>query len=132
MRKNTCSLEWLAVHAPQDNNRIDLIDRYEISISRMSMDLIYVDFVFFYHRQELLPEMDTHIYIWVTRQVFYQKEELLTLPRAPGYSPDFCGSVLLIFIASVLCVCLQSVSCMPNVFSLSGLSILDNYPFSFL
>ena len=42
----------------------------------------------------------------------------------------FGGSVLLIFLI-FCCICLRSVSCVPNVSSASGLSILD-CPFDFL
>jgi hypothetical protein len=76
--------------------------------------------------------------LWVTWQVSYKRQELLTLREHLGSSPVF--SEVSVFILLVLCValccvfcfvCLHPVSCMPNVASVSALSIL-NCPFGFL
>ena len=56
------------------------------------------------------------------------------LSRAPEFTPDFswglcCSSfyvsVLRVFVFSFLFVCLRPMSCVPNLASFSGLSILD-------
>jgi len=75
--------------------------------------------------------------LWVTWRVSYKRHELLILSEYPGSSQAFCGvrvAHLFSFVCWVvfLCFfCLCSVSCIPNVTSVSGLSILD-FPFSFL
>jgi hypothetical protein len=67
--------------------------------------------------------------------VSYKKQELLTLCEHLGSSPGF-GEVLVVHCSSLLCcvfcfVSLLPVSCVPNVASVSGLSILD-LPVGFL
>ena len=106
----------------------DLVDRYEIFISQMTMDLFLYLYVDFYR---------TSLYIWVTRRVSYKKqEELLTLHQYLVSPSVVAGAVLLIFgvfrVVFLFCIaCLRRVSCVRNVASVSGLSIL-RCPFGFL
>jgi hypothetical protein len=96
-----------------------LFDRYEISISQMTMGLLLLSQVFFsflYHRQYFYW---TWLYIWATRWVSYKKQELL--PHRAHL--DFVLVVSVLVIVFVFCVvlcfvCLRLVSCLHNVQSL--------------
>jgi len=82
-----------------------------------------VDFFisFLYHRQ------DFYLTIYVSNSmVSIKKQEMLTLCEHLGSPPVF-GGVLVAHLFSFLCVVyfLRPVSCVPNVASVSGLSILD-------
>ena len=108
---------------------------YEISISQMAMDLFLFTYIFLSSiAAKTLTVLDCiQQCIWVTWWASYEKQELLAL-REPLDSPSV-GFVLLIFLvfcAVFLCFCLSSssVSCVSNVASVSGLSILD-FPFVF-
>ena len=83
----------------------DLVDRYEISISQMTMNLLFYTYIcsFLCHRQDFYR-------IWVTRQVLYKKQELLTIGECLGLPSVLLGFVLLIFflVFSLLC-CVFSV-----------------------
>ena len=77
----------------------------------------------------------TWLYTLVTQRVSYKKQELLTLREHLDSSKVF-GGIRVAHVFSFLCcifdfVCLHSVSCVPNVAIVSGLSILD-YLFGFL
>ena len=85
---------------------------------------------FFYYRQDFYR---TWLYasIWVARRVSYKKKELLTLRKHLGSLPVF-GAIHVDYLCSFRCcvvffwfVCLRPVSCVPNVTSVSGFSILD-------
>ena len=72
----------------------------------------------------------------VTWRGCYKRQEMRTIRRHLGLTPFFSVSMLFIFFCVVLClffcfVRLRPVFCVPNVASVSGLSILD-CPFGFL
>ena len=93
-----------------------LFDRYEISISQMTMGLLLLSQVFFsflYHRQYFYW---TWLYIWATRWVSYKKQELL--PHRAHL--DFVLVVSVLVIVFVFCVVLCCV-----VFCLSSSCILS-------
>ena len=90
-------------------------------------------FSFIYHYQDLYPSW---LYIWEARRVSYKKQKLFIPFPSTWVHPRFLvGSVLLIFL--MFCVflfffvCIRPLSCVPNVASVSGLSILDS-SFGFL
>ena len=106
-----------------------LFDRYEISISQMTMGLLLLSQVFFsflYHRQYFYW---TWLYIWATRRVSYKKQFLL--PHRAHLDFVLVVSVLVIvfFLCCVLFVFVLYLVC--TMFSVSRLSIID-YPFCFL
>ena len=73
-------------------------------------------------------------YIWVAWWMSYKKQKLLTLRKHLSSSPVFGEVRIANFLAFCLVlgfVCLRHVSCVSNVSSVSGLSILD-CAFSFL
>ena len=68
-------------------------------------------FSFLYHCHDFYR---TWLYIWVTRRVFYKKQELPTLRKHLSSSPVFfVGSVLLIFLLFLCCpiMCLYVLVC---------------------
>ena len=71
----------------------------------------------------------------LTLQVFYKRQKLPTLHEHMGSSPDLGGvrvAHLFSFLCRAICfVCLSRASCVPNVTSVSGFSILD-CPLGFL
>ena len=77
----------------------NLVDRYEISISQMTLDGFFP-----YYCQDFDR---TWLHIWVTRWVFYRKQELVTLREHRNSPPLFLvGSVLLfllVFWVVLLC-----------------------------
>jgi hypothetical protein len=62
-------------------------------------------FSFLYHCQDFYQ---TWLYIWVTRRLSYQKQELLTLRKHPILPPDFWWGNML-FLLLVVCVVLFCV-----------------------
>ena len=67
--------------------------------------------------------------IWVTWQVSYKRQELLSFART-WVTPVF-GGVRIAYLCSFLWGFFRPVSCLPNVASVSGLSIIDCH-FGFL
>ena len=109
-----------------------MVDRNKISRSQITMDIFR--FMYFCcfpnHRQDLVRNWQYE------QQVSDKKQELLIIREDSGFTPCiFVGSVLLIIL--VICVvffcfvCLCPVSCVPDVATVSGLSIPD-CPFGFL
>jgi len=86
-----------------------LVDRYEISISQMTMDLLfYVDFVF----PRSVPRLyETSLYMWVTRRVSYKEQELPTLREHLGSPTVFSRVIFLVFCVVFCFVCFRFVSC---------------------
>ena len=85
----------------------ELVDRYEISISQMTINLFPCKYIVFFLLSQirLLPNFT----IYVTLLVSYQKQELRVQPR-------FCGGIRVAHLFSFLwCVsffvCLRSLSC---------------------
>ena len=80
----------------------DLVDRYEISISQMTMYFpFYVYFAFLYHCQDF---QRTWLYIWVKWQVSHKKQEMLTIYEHLSSSLVLC-----------LCPCCSLFLCCPNM-----------------
>ena len=138
------------------------------SLKEITMDFFYFLRIFFLSSITAKTFYWTWLYIWITRQGSYDKQELLTLhePLSSPSAVSLVGSMFLIllgfFCVVLLCVltfwvwgimsylrylclfahsgvhhilccvfmfCLSS-SCVPNVTSVSGVSILD-CPFCF-
>jgi hypothetical protein len=75
--------EWLQRTKLYDKSHYyNLVDRYEISISQMTMDLLHFTwmFSFLYHCQNCYR---TWLYIWISRKLSDKKRELLTLCEHP-------------------------------------------------
>jgi len=65
-------------------------DRYEISISQMTVGLLLFTYIFSFHYH--CQDFDrTWLCIWVTRWVSYKKQELLTAREHVGSPPVFGG-----------------------------------------
>ena len=103
-----------------------MVDRNKISRSQITMDIFRFMYLCYFpnHRQELVRNWQYE------QQVSDKKQELLIIREDSGFTPCiFVGSVLLIIL--VLCVvffcfvCLCPVSCVPDVATVSGLSIPD-------
>ena len=78
----------------------NLVDPYEISISQMTMNLLFFTWMFYflYHCQDFYRA----VYIRVTRRVYNKKQELLTL-REHLTSPPVCYRLRIAHPFSFLC-----------------------------
>jgi hypothetical protein len=104
----------------------ELVDLYEISTSQMTMDIspcIYF-FLSYITDTRLLPDWT----IWKTWQV---KGKLLTLRDHMDSHPGFWWVYMLLIFFNLFLFCLRTISCLPDVASVSGLSIID-FSFGFL
>ena len=146
-----CTVQWLsgqnsaadtkATHTKQRCSDVEVIDTQILWLSSWyvwplrnihisnnnGFFPIYADFFFPISPTRLLP--DLIIYMSNT----YKKHELLVLASTWAHPWFWVGSVLIIFV--VFCVVffvlfVRPVSCVPNVVSFPGLSILD-CPFCF-
>ena len=67
----------------------DLIDRYEMSISQITMNLFLSTYVFSNFLCHYQYFDRTWLYIWVASRVSYKKQELLTFSEHPSSFPVF-------------------------------------------